>query len=80
MTRKKKPILEYEETVRNDILVRLHEDDKEFKQELYLWCAKNGLNVHQKRDEFALMNRILIPAYMRGILAKSFKLVEFEED
>ncbi|MHC4546756.1 MAG: hypothetical protein ACYTDW_21450 [Planctomycetota bacterium] len=66
-------------TVRNDILVRLHEDDKEFKQELYLWCAKNGLSVHQKRDEFALMNRILIPAYMRELLARSFKLVEMED-
>lgn len=78
MTKKKKPILEYELTVRNDILVRLHEDDKEFKQDLYRWCALNGLDIHDKRDEFALMNRILIPAYMRAILEESFTLEAME--
>ncbi len=69
------PVLEYEETEKGDILVRLHDDDIEFKQDLFRWCAKKGLSVHKKKDEFSLMGRIQIPHWFRDELAKDFRLV-----
>ena len=69
-----KPVLEYEETKKGDILVRLHDDDIEFKQDLYRWCAINGLSVHDKKSEFSAMARVQIPHWLRDALAKAFEL------
>lgn len=71
-----KPILEYEETNKGAILVKLHDDDIEFKQDLYRWCAMNGLSVHEKRTEFSLMRRIVIPHWLKEELTKTFELQE----
>ena len=73
-----KPVLEYEETDKGDILVRLHDDDTEFKQDLYRWIAYKGLSVHKAKDEFSLMGRVQIPAWFREKLAEDFELVLME--
>ena len=74
----KKPILEYEETEKGDILVRLSDDDVEFKQVLYRWIAMHGMSVHEAKDEFSLMGRIQIPSWKLSLLSDTFEMVRME--
>lgn len=74
-----RPRLLYEKDLYGDLLVRLHDKDRKHIPVLYLFLAKRGFDVLDKKDEFTLMGRVKIPRHLEVQLRKRFKLQEIKE-
>jgi len=73
------PRLLYEKDIYGDLLVHLHDKDRVHISRLYLFLAKHGFDVLEKKDEFAMMGRVKIPRHLEKNLRKKFKLQEIKE-
>ena len=68
------PRLLYEKDIYGDLLVRLHDKDRVHISRLYLFLAKHGFDVLEKRVEFTMMGRVKIPRHLESKLRKKFRL------
>ena len=73
------PRLLYEKDIYGDFLVRVHEKDRTAIPQLYLFLAKHGFDVLDKKYEFATMGRVKIPRHLEAKLRKKFRLHEIKE-
>ena len=73
------PRLLYEKDIYGDFLVKVHEKDRPAIPRLYLFLAKHGFDVLDKKDEFASMGRVKIPRHLEVSLRKKFRLQEIKE-
>jgi len=73
------PRLLYEKDIYGDLLVRLHDKDRVHISRLYLFLAKHGFDVLEKKDEFTMMGRVKIPRHLEVKLRKKFRLHEIKE-
>lgn len=68
------PRLLYEKDLYGDFLVRLHDKDKWGIQSLYLFLAKHGFDVLEKKEEFTTMGRVKIPRHLERDMRRRFRL------
>lgn len=75
LPRRRLPILEFKETVFKDLKVRVHARYKKGNiQRLYDFCSDWGMDVLEKKEEFAISGWISLAGHLKHELEKIFKL------